>query len=209
MGSNGRVGRPTAGDSEETRRRIVEAARVRFARDGYRATTNKLIAGDVGITPTAIYHYVDSKAALYAAVYCDVIDLVYTKFERAAAAESHLLARFSAVLRTVSRLQVADPTIAGFIGAVAHEIQQNPDLDVLLTPQRGRHQRFFTELVAEAAAAGELQPGVDEQALADLLGAVLTGVARIVTLGGDPDRAAGAIDALEQFFAGDLLRPPS
>ncbi len=206
MGSTGRVGRPPAGNSQETGRRIVQAARERFARDGYRATTNRLIADDVGITPTAIYHYVDSKAALYALVYCDTIDRVYTEFEMAAAAESHLLARFGAVLRRVNVLQVEDPSITGFIVAVAHETRRHPDLLALLTPQRGRHQRFFAELVAEAAIAGELQQDVDERALADLLGAVLSGLARMTTSAGDPQRYTAAVDVLDRFFEGTLVR---
>jgi AcrR family transcriptional regulator len=201
------VGRPPAGNSDDTRRLIVIAARERFARDGYRATTNKLIAADVGITPTAIYHYVDSKAALYAAVYCDTIDRVYTEFEHAAKSESHLLARFSAVLRRANELQLADPSIAGFIVAVAQETQRHPDLLSLLTPQRGRHQRFFLGLVADAAADGELQPDVDQTGLADLLGAVLTGLARMTAVAGDPSRYSAAVDALERFFDGTLVTP--
>jgi AcrR family transcriptional regulator len=205
MGSSGRVGRPPAGNSDETRTSILRAARARFARDGYRTTTNRLIADDVGITPTAIYHYVDSKAALYAAVYCDVIDLVYTEFERVAAAESHLLARFSAVLRRANELQLEDPSIAGFIVAVAQETQRHPDLLELLTPQRGRHQRFFAGLVHDAAEAGELLPDVDRAGLADLLGAVLTGLARMTNVAGDPSRYTAAVDALERFFDGTLV----
>jgi AcrR family transcriptional regulator len=205
MGSTGRVGRPPAGNSDETRRLIVQAARERFARDGYRATTNKLIASDVGITSTAIYHYVDSKAALYAAVYCDTIDRVYTEFQQAADAETHLLARFSAVLRRANEMQIDDPSIAGFIVAVAQETQRHPDLRALLSPQRGRHQRFFESLVAEAAGSGELQRDVDQSALADLLGAVLTGLARMTVASGDPSRYAAAVDVLEQFFDGTLV----
>lgn len=203
MGS--KVGRPPSGNSDATRQSILRAARRRFARDGYRATTNKLIAADVGITPTAIYHYVESKAALYAAVYCDVIDRVYADFEKAAAGESHLLARYSAVLRRANELQVADPSIAGFIVAVAQETQRNPDLLELITPQRGRHQRFFAGLVAEAAAAGELKADVDHAGLTDLLGAVLSGLARLANDSGDPARYTAAVDALERFFDGTLV----
>lgn len=206
MASRSRVGRPTAGDSEETRRLIVHAARERFARDGYRATTNKLIAADVGITPAAIYHYVDSKAALYAAVYCDTIDRVYTEFESAAEAQPHLLAKFGAVLRRANELQVEDPSITGFIVAVAHETQRHPDLRAMLEAQRGRHQRFFQGLVAAAAASGELQADVDEAALADLLGAVLTGLARMANIAGDPHRYTAAVDVLDRFFDGSLVR---
>ncbi|NNE13023.1 MAG: TetR/AcrR family transcriptional regulator [Ilumatobacter sp.] len=201
-----RVGRPVDGDSDVTRRRIVAAARVRFARDGYRATTNKLIAADVGITPAAIYHYVESKAALYAAVYCDTIERVYDEFEKAAAAEDHLLARYSAVLRRANDLQAEDGSISGFIVAVAQETQRNPALLALIEPQRGRHQRFFAGLVADAEANGELEPDVDGAGLADLLGAVLTGLARMANIAGDTRRYTAAVDVLERFFDGSLVR---
>ncbi len=205
MGSTGRVGRPPAGDSAETRRRILHAARIRFARDGYRATTNRLIADDVGITPGAIYHYVESKAELYAAVYCDTVDHVYTDFERVVAGERHLLAQFSAVLERACDLQMNDPSITGFIVAVAQETQRHPDLLALLSPQRGRHSRFFTGLVEAAAERGELQADVDQRALADLLGAVLSGLARMSAAAGDPKRYTAAVEVLERFFDGSLV----
>ena len=44
-----------------------------------------MIADDVGITTGALYHYTESKAELYAAVYCETINEVYTEFETAAA----------------------------------------------------------------------------------------------------------------------------
>jgi AcrR family transcriptional regulator len=205
MGSTGRVGRPPACDSAATRDRILGAARVRFARDGYRSTTNRLIAEDVGITTSALYHYFESKDQLYAAVYCDVIDRVYTSFEEAAADERHLLDQYSAVLRRAHDLQLADDSIIGFIVAVALETQRHPDLAVLLTPQRGRHARFFSDLVERAYARGELQPDVDRQALADLLGSVLTGLARTAATAGDPQRYPAAVAVLERFFDGSLV----
>lgn len=205
MGRTGRVGRPSAGDSAETHRQILQAARVRFARDGFRATTNRLIADDVGITSGAIYHYVDSKADLYAAVYCDTIDHVYTELEAAAAGESGLIEQFGAVLRRARDLQMDDPSITGFIVAVAQETQRHPDLLARLAPQRGRHTRFFAGLVDEAAARGELQPDVDRRALADLLGAVLTGLARMSASAGDPARYSAAVEVLNRFVSGTLL----
>ena len=205
MASTGRVGRPPAGDSAETRRRILHAARIHFARDGYRATTNRRIADDVGITPGAIYHYVESKAELYAAVYCDTVDSVYTEFELAVVDEPDLLSQFSAVLRRAGELQTADPSITGFIVAVAQETQRHPDLLALLSPQRGRHMRFFTGLVEAAERGGELQPDVDRRALADLLGAVLTGLARMSAAAGDPQRYTAAVDVFDRFIDGSLV----
>jgi AcrR family transcriptional regulator len=203
MGS--KVGRPRDGDSAETRRRILRAARVRFARDGFRATTNRLIAADVGITAGAIYHYVDSKAALYADVYCSTIDELYTEFERVAAEHDNLSEQYGAVLRRSAELGIDDPSITGFIVAVAQETQRHPDLLALLTPQRGRHSRFFSGLVDGAAERGELAPGLDRRALADLLGAVMTGLARMSEAAGDPMRYVAAVGVVERILDGTVL----
>jgi TetR/AcrR family transcriptional regulator, cholesterol catabolism regulator len=40
---------------------IIDAATRRFGRDGYENTRWADIAGDVGVSPTALYHYFDSK----------------------------------------------------------------------------------------------------------------------------------------------------
>ena len=199
-----KVGRPRDGDSAETRRRILQAARVRFASDGFRATTNRLIAADVGITTGAIYHYVDSKAALYADVYCDTVDELYTELERVAAEHDDIFHQYSAVLRRACELQMDDPSITGFIVAVAQETQRHPDLLELLSPQRGRHSRFFSGLVDRAADRGQLAIDIDRRALADLLGAVLTGLARMAASAGDPARYTAAVEVLDRFLDGSL-----
>lgn len=203
--TTGRVGRPPAGDSAETRRRILGAARQRFARDGFRATTNRLIADDVGISSSALYHYFASKSELYAAVYCETVDAMYTEFDAAAASHAHVLDQFSAVLGRACEMQAADPSITGFLVAVAQETQRHPDLLEMLAPQRGRHARFFTDLVGAAADRGELYPDVDLTALADLLGAVLTGLARMAAAAGDPQRYVAAVAVLQRFIDGTLL----
>jgi AcrR family transcriptional regulator len=182
---------------------------VRFARDGFRATTNRAIADDVGIAASALYHYFESKSELYAAVYCDTIDHVYTEFELAAATWVHLLDRYAAVLRRACELQLSDPSITGFIVAVALETQRQPELLALIGPQRGRHTRFFNELVSSAADAGELRPDVDQGALADLLGSVLTGLARTAATAGDANRYIAAVGVLERFIDGTLLTSPT
>jgi AcrR family transcriptional regulator len=205
MGKTGRVGRPPAGDSAETLRRILVAARSRFARDGFRATTNRLIAEDVGISSSALYHYVSSKAELYAAVYRDTVDHIYTEFEIVAAAHDHVIDRYLAVLRCSAELQASDPSIAGFVVAVADETRRQPELLELMAPQLGRHQRFFDALVSDAVERGDLSHDADERALADLLGAVLTGLARMSVTAGNSRRYTDAVNVLERFLDGSLM----
>ncbi|MFD0888687.1 TetR/AcrR family transcriptional regulator, partial [Streptosporangium algeriense] len=54
-------------DREATRARLLEAARLRFARDGYDATSVRDIAADSGVDATLIFRYFGSKRGLFEA----------------------------------------------------------------------------------------------------------------------------------------------
>lgn len=53
--------------SDATRARILDAARQRFAADGYERATIRAIAADAGIDPTLVMRYYVNKAGLFAA----------------------------------------------------------------------------------------------------------------------------------------------
>src|SRR5215468_3593613 len=53
--------------SEETRKRIVEAAARVLARDGYAATSVKDIAAEAGVAPGLVHYYFKTKEELVAA----------------------------------------------------------------------------------------------------------------------------------------------
>lgn len=201
-----RLGRPRNGDSAETRSRLLAEARRAFARDGYEATTNRAIAAAAGITPGAIYHYVSSKADLYAAVYREVQDLVMSAF--AATLDEHhtLVARFSAALDAAVRLNRQDPSLSGFLVGSAHELRTHPELREALGDQPVRASGYVAQLVRDAQANGELADGVDPRALEDLLGVVLSGLARFSTVTQDADRHEAAVGVLKRFLSGELLR---
>ena len=54
-----------ASDSEETRRRILAAARVVFARDGFVDATLAEVAREAGLGKSSLYRHVESKAELF------------------------------------------------------------------------------------------------------------------------------------------------
>lgn len=53
--------------SEDTRAAILDAARRRFAADGYDRATIRAVAGDAGIDPSMVMRYYGSKEGLFAA----------------------------------------------------------------------------------------------------------------------------------------------
>lgn len=56
----------SAARSNDTRARILEAARRRFAAEGFRAATVRAIAADAGIDPALVIRHFGDKAALFA-----------------------------------------------------------------------------------------------------------------------------------------------
>ncbi len=201
-------GRPRDQDSAETRARILRAAMQLFAQHGYEGTTNRAIADACGLTGAAIYHYFDSKAELYAAVYEAVFDRVFAELDQAVACQTTLVAQYAALLEATDRLNREDPTAPAFVVGVAGDAQRHPELTDLLKPLRRRNNSFFRRLVAAAAARGELSPDVDVRAVEDLLNAVVSGLARLSAVTGDAKRHAAAVEALQRFFSGTLFLNP-
>jgi AcrR family transcriptional regulator len=54
--------------SNSTRQDVLDAARTRFANDGFAATTIRLIAGDAGVDVSQVMQFFGSKDELFAAV---------------------------------------------------------------------------------------------------------------------------------------------
>ena len=195
-------------DSAATRAQILAAARSAFAQRGYDATTNKDIAQAVGITTGAIYHYFASKTDLYAAVFAEVQDLVYGNFEAAAGSHQGFAERLCAVLDAAVAVNAHDPSIAAFVVGVAGEVQRHPELAPVVAPYRRRARDFVARLVADAAASGELAPGTDPDAVADMASAVLGGLANFSSTSGDVARHRAASAMVQRLIVGTLLVEP-
>jgi TetR/AcrR family transcriptional regulator, cholesterol catabolism regulator len=74
--------------TEPTKRdEILAAAIARFSRDGYENTKWADIAADVGVGPTALYHYFDSKQHCLFVILDDGIRDALARFERITGAE--------------------------------------------------------------------------------------------------------------------------
>lgn len=201
-----RLGRPPALISVGTRQRIVTAARRTFARRGYDATTNREIAADVGITTGAVYHYFESKADLYVAVYAETQRTVYDAFEAGLAAAGSLVERLVAILDVSARLAEIEPALGGFIVGVPVEAHRHDELRERLRPLQTRADQFMRRVVDDAVGRGELAPGVGAEAARDLLVALLTGLAaRSFTLH-DAERHRRTIAAATLLVQGSLVR---
>ena len=201
-----RVGRPRDVDSAETRARLLTEARRHFAQYGYAGTTNRALADAAGLTTGAIYHYYPSQIDLYVAVYAEVQEVIFERFEKATASRSGYVERLHAILDAGVQLSREDTSIGGFVMSAAADIGRHPELAAALGPVRARSAQFLHRTIAEAKAAGELHASVDAAALEDLLVSVLNGLALFVNTTGDADRHAAAVDVLKLTISATMRR---
>jgi AcrR family transcriptional regulator len=199
-----RRGRPPATDSADTRRAILEAARILFAERGYGAVTNKDVASAVGITTGALYHYVESKLDLYAEVDRDMQRTIYERFQDAVNSADTFLGKLTAVLEASHRMGVEDPSMAAFVGAVRTDTRRHADVDERLSRYAEAREQFFVDIVDVGVATGEIDVD-DKPAMVEFVRTVLIGLTE--TVGMSPDQHRRAIDAVTGLLRGTIFRP--
>lgn len=87
---------------------ILRAATERFGRDGYEDTKWADIARDVGVGPTALYHYFESKQHCLFVIMEDAITGFRSRFDGAVSANQDPLQALQAVLRDILDLDEHD-----------------------------------------------------------------------------------------------------
>src|SRR5438270_8611538 len=103
------AGETPAGEARPGKREeILSAATERFGRDGYEDTKWADIAADVGVGPTALYHYFESKQHCLFVIMDQAIKGFHIRFERLAEAHASHLDALLAILRDCFRLSEHD-----------------------------------------------------------------------------------------------------
>ena len=196
-----RLGRPPASVGDQTRVRILDAARVCFGDRGYVGTTTRQIADTAMLTTAAIYHYFGSKADLYCAAHEQVHIMVYERYRRAVAGHCSLAAEFGAVLAESRALNEQDPSLARFLVTARTDQRRHPELALPpdLPPERSR---FHDDLVARAVARGEVAPG-DATMVSETLRAILGGI--VYSASDDLDQQSRVIEGIQRLLVGTLL----
>ena len=199
-----RPGRPPASSADETRARIIHAARECFAELGYETTTNKILANKIDLTTGAIYHYFDSKQDLYLAVHHEVQETVYERFQVAVSSNDTFIDQTTAVLDGAVELNREDPSIATFLGTVRADAPRHPDLAVELAKHTRDRESFLGEIVDTGIGTGEIA-SADRQTVIDVLSTILLGLT--VAASGDADVHHRCVEGFKRLIAGSLVKP--
>tara|TARA_B100001250_G_scaffold100892_1_gene84822 strand:- start:4413 stop:5033 length:621 start_codon:yes stop_codon:yes gene_type:complete len=167
-------GRPSGVDSTETKKRILDHARIEFSVNGYDGSAISTVAERAGLAPSAIYHYFSSKKILYEAVFEDTADVIWTDVSRA---------RFEPTLvEAVEHLIDSSRSLTGkglkhhtnFLAAAPIEARLHPEFSMLLDRRTEFQDRTFTALAEIGQRTGELQNFSMEESI-ELLRALIMG----------------------------------
>lgn len=199
----GRPGRPKDANSAETRRRILDAGRRLFSDLGYAGTSNRMLADAAGLTTGAIYHYFDSKLAVYQAVCEDTSDLVGQRLRGAMKGHTTFIGSLEAVLEAAHQLNISDPSLARFVASYRLDLDREPELRAAFD-EPNVERVLWTEMVEIGIQSGEIDPA-DEWAVRALLQTVEFGLT--VVYSDDIGRHKAVIQAILGLFEGKLIKP--
>lgn len=202
-------GRPIGGSvATDIRQRIIDAAIGCFAREGYGKASNKIIAAEAGVTAPSLYHYFESKGALYRAALAYAIGTLVETYRTACAElpDASSIAQLCLGIEKMITLTKHQPGLMNFAGSAAGEIARHEDLDWLDTEDARAFSDFFRELLLRAKQRGELGHGINIDAAAQMLIACISGLAAMHDNPATTKDFAALLRAFELMLKGELMR---
>ncbi len=124
-----RPGRPPAAKADETRKRILRAARLVFSERGYDGATFQAIAVRADLTRPAINHYFPSKRMLYREVVDETNEMVVAAGIKRAGGETTLMGRLGSFISAAMDANSENPSASAFLVTNVLESQRHPELN--------------------------------------------------------------------------------
>ena len=124
--------------ANKRKRKIINAARLEFASNGYDGASITSIARNVGIAPSAIYHYFQSKEKLYTEVFKQTSSTIWDSVTPAGEAKT-LLEAMTNLLDNSRQISTDLPSYSDFLASLPIEAKMHPEFSDLLQ-QRADHQ---------------------------------------------------------------------
>jgi TetR/AcrR family transcriptional regulator, repressor for uid operon len=200
-------GRPPAAKADETRKRIVLAARQVFSERGYDGATFQEIAIRADLTRPAINHYFSNKRLLYSEVVDRTNELVVMTGIARARRETTLMSRMAAFIAVAMEVDSQNPSTAAFLATAVLESQRHPELRSAENDSVRISREFLTWAVDDAIKRGEIAPETDVSTMAETLLVVLCGVGFYAGFIGSYAEIETITTSLGQLISGRLWRP--
>jgi AcrR family transcriptional regulator len=156
--------------AQERRNQLIDTALALFAERGVEGTTIKDIAERAGVAQGLVYHYFDSKDALFYAIIARHNPLPIVTSALSDVADRPLRAVLLQLAETIYELVREKRAIAV---VVAREALTRPDLQQAIFELQARGISLYAELMRGRIAAGEARPHLPEVSARMLISAVL------------------------------------
>jgi TetR/AcrR family transcriptional regulator, repressor for uid operon len=202
-----RPGRPPAAKADETRKRILGAARQVFSERGYDGATFQAIAVRADLTRPAINHYFSSKRVLYRKVVDQSNEVVVAAGIERAERETTLMGRLTAFISAAMRANSENPSVLAFLVTNVLESQRNPELSASENDAVRMSRKFLMRVVNDAIERGEVATDIDASALVETLLVVLCGVGFYAGYLRSYQEMEAVAEMLRQLLEGALWRP--
>jgi TetR/AcrR family transcriptional repressor of uid operon len=202
-----RPGRPPAGKADDTRKRILHAARQVFSERGYEGATFQAIAVRADLTRPAINHYFSSKRVLYREVVNQTNKLVVMASIERAERETTLMGRLTAFISAAVLANSENPSASAFLVTNVLESQRHPELNTTENDAVRISREFLMRVVNDAIGRGEIAADIDASALVETLLVVLCGVGFYAGYVQNYEEMLAVSDVLRQLLEGALWRP--
>ena len=182
---------------------ILAAARSCFARKGFHQTSTAAICAQAGMSPGNLFHYFPTKQAIIAAI----VDqegsetaAYFASVQGSADAYGALLDFMDLVLALA-----ADGDFVALALDIAAEAMRDTDIAARVARNDASLRGGLQTLLAEAAAAGQIDAALDAAQTAGWIAALIDGIFNRVAV--DPDYAPLAQRASLHLLLARFLRP--
>jgi AcrR family transcriptional regulator len=200
-----RAGRPSAAASAATRERILRAACACFAASGYAQARNQEIAEAAGVTSAALYHYYDSKAELFGAVYRGGLELITKSYREAAAGRRGAIDKLCAMVESNVAMNREHPGLADFLAIAPLELKRHPELAARVGEAGLEVPALFREVLEEGVRSGELRRDLPVETAVHLVTAASYGLSWVHGLLASPAEHDAAVRAFQALLRGRLF----
>lgn len=188
--------------ADDSRTRLVDAARELFAERGYAATTTRAIADRAGVNEVTLFRRFGSKAALLHALVDDISATVAGLTRETPAPASWTAGAVRTWLRTLVELEIASAERTGTLALrLAIEAAWDPEVAEAVGHGTSTNLRGLTERLAECQAHSVLRADVDADLLAESFFALTSNLVMSRSLlGTRPSVTADLADQLTELF---------
>jgi AcrR family transcriptional regulator len=193
------------------RQQILDAARRRFARDGFHATSMQQVIAEAGLSVGAVYRYFPSKSELIVAIAQQMAAGITANLETIAGDPDRSLTDVMHAAVGLIEENTGPDGILPMVVQVWAEAQRDRALAAMVSQLYGELVTVYERIAARAIARGELPADADAAAVGPALGALVVGYGVLRLMTGKVDLTsyrAGLRAILDSPATGDRTLDP-